>query len=100
MGKSPSPNGEPRSSGSLTGTRKWLAQIILLVVSLAIALLLCEVAVRLFAEPFIMPRWVENAPYGIRKPIANIRGFIVTPHYRHGMSTNSKGFREIGRAHV
>lgn len=93
MGKSPSPNGEPRSSGSLTGTRKWLAQIILLVVSLAIALLLCEVAVRLFAEPFIMPRWVENAPYGIRKPIANIRGFIVTPHYRHGMSTNSKGFR-------
>ena len=55
--------------------------------------ILCEVSVRLFCPPFIMPRWVENAPYGIRKQIGNIRGFIVTPQYRHQLSTNSKGFR-------
>ncbi len=60
---------------------------------LVVAALICEVAVRLFCPPYIMPRWVENAPYGIRKQIGNIRGFIVTPQYRHRFTTNSKGFR-------
>src|SRR6185436_18130054 len=66
-----------------------------LAISLFLVLLLCEVAVRLFVEPFIMPRWVESTPYGIRKQLGNIRGFIVTPQYRHRLSTNSKGFRGV-----
>src|SRR4051812_34618680 len=40
-----------------------------------------------------MPRWVENAPYGIRRQLSNVHGFIITPEYRHKFTTNSRGFR-------
>lgn len=73
--------------------KKWLSRLLLLGVTVAIMLVICEVAVRLLLPPLIMPRYVENAPYGIRRQIANIRGFIVTPHYRHKISSNSQGFR-------
>jgi hypothetical protein len=83
----------PVSTRRLIGWKGWLARFFFLFLGLAVAALLCEVAVRVFCPPFIMPRWVENAPYGIRKQVGNIRGFIVTPQYRHRFSTNSKGFR-------
>jgi len=77
----------------LTGWKKWFALFLMLVFGLVVAGLICEVAVRMFSPPYIMPRWVENSSYGIRKQLSNIRGFIVTPQYRHRFSTNSKGLR-------
>ena len=85
----------PGNSSNLFQNKKkrWLARLILLATSLFIVLLICEVFVRLFCEPYIMPRWVENAPYGIRRQIANLRGYIKTAKYQHHLNTNSKGFR-------
>ena len=73
--------------------RKWIFKILILVVTVTFMLLLGEVGARLFSAPLIMPRWVESAPYGIRKQIGNIRGTIVTPEYRHKFNTNARGFR-------
>jgi lysophospholipase L1-like esterase len=87
------PVAEPPASRRLTGWKKRVALLIILMFSMIVSLLICEVAARLFLPPNIMPRWVENAPYGIRKQVGNVRGFIVTPQYRHRFSTNSKGFR-------
>jgi len=94
MNTGPPPDGTRTGTApSATRRRKWPGRLLLLCLSLGFVAILCEVSVRLFCPPFIMPRWVENAPYGIRKQIGNIRGFIVTPQYRHQLSTNSKGFR-------
>jgi lysophospholipase L1-like esterase len=73
--------------------RRWAGNFLVLFVTTILMLLAGEVAARMFGAPLIMPRWVESAPYGIRKQIGNIRGEIVTPHYRHKFDTNSKGFR-------
>ena len=89
----PTPPVSSNRPASWTGSRKWLARTLLLGVSLGIVALICEITVRLVCAPYIMPRFVENAPYGIRRPLPNVRGFLVTPQYRHRMSTNSKGFR-------
>lgn len=40
-----------------------------------------------------MPRYVESAPYGIRKNIGNIRGFHTTREFSYRFNTNSQGFR-------
>ena len=98
MPSSPPDPQKPDSSG-LTAKprpgrlRKFFVNLLVLCISLIIALLVAELAVRLFWPPLIMPRWVENAPYGIRKNIGNVRGRIVTPEYRHKVSSNSQGFR-------
>lgn len=73
--------------------RTAIINLLLLCVSLLIAFTVGEIALRLFWSPTIMPRWVENAPYGIRKNIGNIRGTMVYPEYRHKLSSNSEGFR-------
>lgn len=70
-----------------------MINLLLLCVSLVIASIVGEIALRLFWPPLIMPRWVENAPYGIRKNVGNVRGTIITPEYRHKVSSNSEGFR-------
>jgi hypothetical protein len=72
---------------------KILPKLILLGFTFLLMLLVGELMVRLFLPPLIMPRWVANGPHGIRIHIPNIRGTIVTPTYRHKLSTNSKGFR-------
>jgi lysophospholipase L1-like esterase len=83
----------PVTARRLAGRRVWVYRFFFLFISLVVAAFICEAAVRLFCPPYIMPRWVESAPYGIRKQIGNIRGFIVTSQYRHRFTTNSKGFR-------
>jgi hypothetical protein len=84
---------KPFAPRHLVGWKKGVAILVMLSFGMLAALAICEVAVRVFCDPLIMPRWVENAPYGIRKQVANIRGFIVTAQYRHNFATNSKGFR-------
>ena len=87
---------KPVAPRHLVGWKKRVAILVMLGFGVVVGILICEVGVRMFASPLIMPRWVENAPYGIRKQVNNIRGFIRTPQYRHDFSSNSKGFR--GRA--
>lgn len=91
---------DPQAAGELEskpkGRRRLRTVLINLAVlggSLLIGLIVGEIAVRLFWPPLIMPRWVENAPYGIRKNLGNIRGHIVFPEYRHKVTSNSEGFR-------
>lgn len=62
---------------------------------LGIVLLSGEIYFRLFRPQSIVPRYVENSHYGVRKNIANVRGEMITPMYRHKFSTNSQGFRGI-----
>lgn len=73
--------------------RKWMIKLIILFVTVTVMMLVGEVGARLFTQSLIMPRWVESAPYGIRKQIGNIRGTIVTPEYHHKFNTNARGFR-------
>jgi len=40
-----------------------------------------------------MPRFVESAPWGIRKNLAYVDGFHSTPEFEYHVTTNSQGFR-------
>lgn len=91
----PTPNPKPADAPKPAAgrVRKWLSRLLVLGVTVVIMLVVCEVAVRLLLPPLIMPRYVETAPYGIRRQLPNIRGFIITSQYRHKITSNSKGFR-------
>ncbi len=73
--------------------KNFFLNILLLGVSLLVAVGVGELYFRLFDPQAITPRYVETSPYGIRKNIANVRGMMVVPEYRHGLNTNSQGFR-------
>jgi cellobiose-specific phosphotransferase system component IIC len=51
---------------------KILKNLTLIVISVFIAILSAEIYLRFFKPQDIMPRFVENAPYGIRKNLANV----------------------------
>lgn len=75
---------------------KWrsrVAGLLLVCVSALISLLLVEAYFRVFDPQPIVPRYVETSEYGIRKNIANVRGEMIVPEYRHNVTTNSQGFR-------
>ena len=65
---------------------------IVLLVSI-ITLLLAEFYLRLFKPQAIIPRYVTDAPYGIRMNYPNIDVWHTTPDYRINIRTNSKGVR-------
>ena len=69
---------------------------LLLLVWLALMLvpfLVCEVVVRTFTPQAIMPRYVESAPWGVRKNMADIRGRHYSGEIDVTITTNSQGFR-------
>ena len=72
-----------------------LLNVLLALLSCFAALLVGEICLRLFAPQNIVPRYVETAPYGIRKNVANVRGEMLTDEYRHTFNTNSQGFRGL-----
>ena len=55
--------------------------------------LVSEIYVRLFIPQRIMPRFVESAPWGIRKNLPNVDGIHNTPEFKYRIRTNSQGFR-------
>jgi len=58
-----------------------------------VCLLIVEVAIRIFSPQHIVPRFVENAPWGIRKVLPNVNAVHKTPEYSYRYRTNSQGFR-------
>lgn len=85
-----------RKSGSpvsLSKKKLWLFRFIVLCGVGAFGLIAGEVYLRLFDRQPIVPRYVELAPYGIRKNVADVDGYMETAEFRHGFRTNSQGFR-------
>lgn len=75
---------------------KWRMRVgglLLVCASVLISFLFVEAYFRAFDPQPIVPRYVETSSYGIRKNIANVRGEMIVPEYRHGLTTNSQGFR-------
>jgi hypothetical protein len=73
--------------------KKIFFSIILFFLVIITTLLLAEITVRIFAPQSIVPRFVESAPWGIRKVIANVDATHQTDEYRYRYRTNSQGFR-------
>ena len=73
--------------------RRLIGNTVLIGLSIFCGLLLAEMYFRLLDPQSIIPRYVETSSYGIRKNIANVRGMMNVPEYRHIFSTNSQGFR-------
>jgi len=67
-----------------------LAALFLTVVS---AMVVAEGAVRVFYPQKITPRFVETAPWGIRRISANVNGMHKTAEYSYRYHSNSQGFR-------
>ncbi|MCD6303478.1 MAG: hypothetical protein J7M21_00775, partial [Planctomycetes bacterium] len=59
----------------------------------AYAAAFAEVYLRLFSPAVIMPRYVVDAPYGVRVNMPNMAVWHKTPDYRVLIRTNSRGVR-------
>jgi len=59
------------------------------------ALVVVEGTVRAFYPQRIIPRFVETAPWGIRRISANVNGMHKTAEYSYRYHSNSQGFRGI-----
>ncbi|TKB76745.1 MAG: hypothetical protein E8D45_05820, partial [Nitrospira sp.] len=79
--------------GAGSSFRNAAANLGLVMLSLLMVAVLGEITLRALAPQPIIPRYVESAPYGIRKNIGHVRGEMMVAEYRHGFSTNSQGFR-------
>jgi len=73
--------------------KKVLFSLVLYFLISCICLLIAEVAIRIVCPQSILPRFVENAPWGIRKVLPNINAIHKTPEYSYRYRTNSQGFR-------
>lgn len=70
-----------------------LKKLLLTFISLVVTLLIAEFMVRIIAPQPIMPRFVESAPWGIRKNIPFSEGIHDTEEFKYVIHTNSQGFR-------
>jgi len=58
-----------------------------------LSLLVAEAGVRVFCPQRIIPRYVESAPWGIRKILPRVNGMHISSEYKCHYRTNSQGFR-------
>jgi len=70
-----------------------LIMLIIVVVFMVIILLLAEGYLRIFNPQPLIPRYVTDAPYGIRMNYPNINIWHTTPDYKINIRTNSRGIR-------
>jgi len=77
----------------LSRKKKILFSLALYFLISCICLLVAEVAIRIVCPQSILPRFVENTTWGIRKVLPNINTIHKTPEYSYRYRTNSKGFR-------
>lgn len=77
----------------LSRKKRILFSLVLYFLISCICLLIAEVAIRIVCPQSILPRFVENAPWGIRKVLPNINAIHKTPEYSYRYRTNSQGFR-------
>jgi lysophospholipase L1-like esterase len=73
--------------------KKFFFSIILFLIVIVSTIVLGEIIIRIFAPQPIVPRFVESAPWGIRKVIANVDAIHQTDEYSYRYRTNSQGFR-------
>jgi len=73
--------------------KKILFSIILFLIVIVSTIVLGEITIRIFAPQSIVPRFVESAPWGIRKVIANVDAIHQTNEYSYRYRTNFQGFR-------
>jgi hypothetical protein len=64
-----------------------------LVISLIVGFLIAEMVVRIWFPQPMLPRYVVDAPYGIRTNKPNMSIWHTSPDYRVNVRTNSKGIR-------
>lgn len=77
-------------------SRRLLRRLLLVLVWLglmSVPFFICEWVVREFIPQPIMPRYVESAPWGVRKNLADIRGRHYSSEFDVRVATNSQGFR-------
>ena len=78
-------------------TRKALKNLtftaVMLSVSIVIAYGLGEVFVRIWMPQPMLPRYVTNAPYGVRKNMPNVSIWHTSSDYSVNVRTNAKGVR-------
>lgn len=77
----------------LSRKKRILFSLVLYFLISCVSLLIAEVAIRIFYPQSILPRFVENAPWGIRKVLPNVNAIHKTPEYSYRYRTNSQGFR-------
>jgi lysophospholipase L1-like esterase len=75
------------------GFHSWVFKGVVVVSAVLSGLVLLELGLRLFSPQPIIPRYIDTAPYGIRRNIAHVDGEMSAPEYRHRITTNSVGFR-------
>ncbi len=71
----------------------FMLYVCMILISIVAVLVLGEIVVRAIAPQSIIPRFVESAPYGIRKVLGNVNAQHITPEYRYTYTSNSMGFR-------
>jgi len=77
----------------LSRKKRILFSLLLYFLIICICLLIAEVAVRIVCPQSILPRFVESAPWGIRKVLPHVNAIHKTPEYSYRYRTNSQGFR-------
>lgn len=73
--------------------RGCLFRLIALTLSLSLALVVAEIAVRLVMPQVIFPRYVTDGGFGIRVNVPNARYWHTSPEMRAEFRINSKGLR-------
>jgi len=77
----------------LSRKKRILFSLLLYFLIICICLLIAEVAVRIVRPQPILPRFVENAPWGIRKVLPHVNAIHKTQEYSYRYHSNSQGFR-------
>lgn len=82
-----------KSMKRLSRKKKILFSLVLYFLISCICFLIAEVAIRIVCPQSILPRFVENTPWGIRKVLPNVNAIHKTSEYSYRYRTNSQGFR-------
>ena len=76
-----------------TSLRKLILTVILLAVSVTLAYGFGEILVRIWMPQPMLPRYVTDASYGVRKNMPDVIIWHSSPDYRVNVRTNSHGVR-------
>jgi lysophospholipase L1-like esterase len=82
-----------RITTSLSRKKRVLFSLAAVFVVILLSLLVAEAGVRVFCPQRIIPRYVESAPWGVRKILPHVNGVHLSSEYKCRYRTNSKGFR-------
>jgi len=76
-----------------TTLRNLTFTVVLLTVSVTLAYAFGEIIVRIWMPQPMLPRYVTNASYGVRKNMPDVSIWHSSPDYRVNVRTNSRGVR-------